>query len=342
MNRDTFAFEWTAFSCPDLSQVTLRDLMRANDGMYDFYNEVLLPDRSSPSTEVIFFDYYQYLGLNPIGPANPSNGFDVLKFYGLKENNSAVIGGTNRRDFETSMGNTGFELLGVILEQTTGETLDGLIHRLVVTPLGLDSIEMYLNPARQRSQTADGYLIVDGQPLLNPLLGFPTIDQSGVYPVVNFHANTEVNTLSLGSGKPGNFNTAGGSGGLITTPKNYRIFLEAFVNGGLLSSAAHSELMNSFVPLSWMSNPYVTYFTGFGLLKNQVRNIPTTPDRDAYWHNGSIVGAMCDDALVNAPDSNNLLFSFVVCQNARGIVFNYPMIDNLSGQFFFTLLPNSH
>lgn len=338
-NRDTGRYEWTAFSCPDLSRVTLRDLMRANHGMYDFFNEVRLPDGRSQPDEGIFFDLDQYLGLNPMRPPNPDNGFDVLKWYGLKQNNSAVIGGVNRRDFEVSLGNTGFQLLGIILEQTTGETLDALIGRLVVQRLGLDSIEMYLDPARQRSETADGYVVVDGT---SPVPGV-SVEQAGVYPIVDFHDNTEVNTLNLGLGKPGNFNTGGGSGGLIANPHSYRRFLEAFVDGGLLGPAAQRELKNSFVPLSWISTPQVTYFTGFGLLKNEVRNLAGTPDRDAYWHNGSIVGAMCDDTLVNAPDSSNVLFTFVVCQNVRPITgtFDFPNIDNLSGQLFFTLLPQS-
>lgn len=336
-NRDTGQYEWTAFSCPDLSRVTLRDLMRSNHGMYDFFNEVLLPDGASQPSEAIFFDLYQYLGRNPVRPPNPGNGFDVLKSYGLKQNNSAAIGGVNRRDFEVSLGNTGFQLLAIILEQRTGETLDALIGRLVVQPLGLDSIEMYLDPGRQRSETADGYVVVDGT---SPIHGV-TVEQTGVYPIVYFHGNTEVNTLSLGLGKPGNFNTGGGSGGLIANPDSYRRFLEAFVDGGLLGPGAQQELKNSFVPLSWLTAPQVTYFTGFGLLKNEVRNRPGSPDRDAYWHNGSIVGAMCDDTLVNAPDTSNLLFTFVVCQNVRPITgaFDFPNIDSLSGQLFFTLLP---
>lgn len=46
-NRDGIGYSFTSFSCPDLSRISLRDLMRANHGMYDFVNEVLLPNAQS-------------------------------------------------------------------------------------------------------------------------------------------------------------------------------------------------------------------------------------------------------------------------------------------------------
>jgi hypothetical protein len=104
---------------------------------------------------------------------------------------------------------------------------------------------------------------------------------------------------------------------------------------------AQRELKNSFMLLPWASSPQVTFYNGFGLLKNQVRNLPGAgADRDTYWHDGSIDGAMCQDGLVNAPDSDDLLFTIVVCQNARGARgTESPRLNDLFSEFFFTLLP---
>jgi CubicO group peptidase (beta-lactamase class C family) len=329
LNRDTGSFDWTAFSCPDLSRVTLRDLMRANAGMYDFAKEVLLPDEGSQYYEGLLFELLKFYGLNPMPPVNPRNGFDALKAYGLKENNSAIVGGSSGRDFEVDLGNTGFELLGIILEHTTGRTLDELVRTLIVTPLKLDPIEVYLDPARQGIDTARGYDVLDG---LEFVPGFPTVEQTAVYPIVDLNGNTALNTLSYGLGQPGNLNFAGAAGALIANPKSYRAFLQAFVNGGLLGRVAQRELNNSFVQVpDYSAPPQVTFLNGFGLTKLQLRGIPGTADSDEIFHPGAFFGAFCWDEIIYAPDSNILRGTVVVCQNS--FLNTFPLIPDLAAEF---------
>lgn len=307
-NRDTFAFDFVSFSCPDLSSITLRDLMRSNHGLYDFLNEVLLPNGNSQYSDGVYFDLLQLLGLDPLPPVSSSNGFDYLKAYGLKASNSAVVGGNGGRDFELSLGNTGFQLLGIILEQRTSKSLDELIETTIVKPLGIDPISIYVDSNAQQSLVGDNYDVFTGEPL---------IEQTGIYPLVNLNGHAAVNTLSFGLGKPGNINLAGGAGGLIANPKSYRAFLEAFVNGGLLSPAAQSELNNSYIDIPDFSTSDVTISNGFGIIKIKLRGYSGLGDVDIYQHPGSLPGILCQNAVVRTPALPKTLATGVICQNAN-------------------------
>ena len=308
LNRETYNFEWTAFSCPDLSRVTLRDLMRGNHGMYDFINEVVQPSGFTQYEDSFFFELYQALGLSPTPPVNSTHGFDYLKAYGLKQSNIAVVGGSRLRDFEISLGNTGFQLLGIILEEKTGKSLDELIKTLIVEPLKLDPISVYVEAAQLGKQIADGYDVYTGEPL---------IEQTGIYPIVNLNGHTAVNTLAFGLGQPGNLNLAGGAGGLIANPKSYRVFLNAFVNGGLLGPQAQSELDSSFIQIVDLGSPESSILNGYGVAKIKLRGFSGVPDVDLITHAGSLPGVRCEDAVLFSPDSSRTLATGVICQNSN-------------------------
>ena len=181
--------------------------MRANHGMYDFVNEVLLPNAHHQYEDGLFFILYQLLGFNPVMPVSSNNGYDYLKVYGLKANNSATVGGSSVKDFESSFGNTGFQLLGVILETRTGKSLDELIRTMIVEPLRLDPITIYIDSEKRENLIADGYDIYTSEPL---------IERTGVYPTVDLNGHTAVNTLSWGLGQPANVNLAGGAAGPVS------------------------------------------------------------------------------------------------------------------------------
>lgn len=307
-NRETNNFEWTAFSCPDLSRVTLRDLMRSNHGMYDFINEVIQPSGFSQHEDGVFFELYRALGFSPTPPINSKHGFDYLKAYGLKQNNSAAVGGSSGRDFETSFGNTGFQLLGTILEEKTGKSLDELIKQVITEPLNLDPINVYVDAAEPRKQIANGYDVYTGNPL---------IEQTGIYPLVNLNGNTALNISALGLGEPGNLNLAGGAGGLIANPKSYRAFLNALMNGVLLGPLAQKELDTSFVSIPELSIPQWALSNGFGVVKIKFRDFPGLPDIDLITHPGSLYGVRCENAVLFPPGTSRTLATGVICQNSN-------------------------
>jgi CubicO group peptidase (beta-lactamase class C family) len=145
-----------------------------------------------------------------------------LKAYGLKRHDQAVIGGNVfSRDLEETFGNTGFQLLAVILEKRTGKSLDKLIKSLVTGPLDIEDMFLYLRPD-PHGRIADGYDLYTDDPI-------------DVYPLVDFNGHTALNVfVNLALGLPANINFAGGSGGLVATPRSYAAFLHAFVGGRLL------------------------------------------------------------------------------------------------------------
>ena len=317
MNRQTRAFEQTHFSCPDLSKVTLRHLMTANHGMYDYFNEVRLPSGSSQYEDGVYFALFKSLGAHPVPPVSSTRGFDYLKAFGLKRDDSAVIGGNRRQDFEDSLGNTGFQLLGVILERRTGRSLDRLIRELITAPLHVDEMFVYVDSAaKRRHLIADGYDIVTDDPLF---------EDTGVYPLADFRGHSALNTLSLGRGRPANINTAGGAGGLVANMRSYRAFLEAFVEGKLLGPAARAELARSFVVIPDISAPPSYLFAnGFGLYRETVRGFPGIPDFNAFAHRGSLPGISCEDSVLRPEDNRIPPVTGVVCINARNSAYPDP------------------
>jgi hypothetical protein len=131
-----------------------------------------------------------------------------------------------------------------------------------------------------------------------------------------------VNTLELGLGLPGNVNLAGGAGSLVANPQSYRVFLDAFVNGGLLGEAAQAELDNSYVLLPDQGiPPIVTSFNGFGLIKQVVRGLPDVPDLDFYSHGGILPSGRCENAVIRRPEPDIAPVTGTFCKNSDGLTF---------------------
>ena len=283
--------------------------MTSNHGMYDFINEVLTPDGFQPYfSSSVFYDLYKYFGLNPRRPPSSPSGFENLKWYGLKRYDSGTIGGSRGADFETFFGNTGFQLLGVILERHTQTSLNSLIKKLIVEPLNIDPIIVYVDPRDADKKFADGYSIVTGD---------ADFEQSGVYPLVALRGHKAVNNRSLGLGKPSNIDLAGGAGGLIANPRSYARFLDSLVNGGLLDRPAQRDLDNSFVRIFDFDAPTITGSNGFGLIKVRYTNDPLVPDIEWIYHNGSWPGASCWDGVIRTHNSRRTIATGVVCQNTN-------------------------
>jgi hypothetical protein len=305
-NRVTDTYEWSAYTCPDLSRVTLRDLMRANHGMYDILNEVLLTDGTFPYWRGVYLELDEFFGVVGFKPVKSSDGFDHLKAYGLKGNPQALAGGITLHDFEISLGNTGFQLLGVILEHRTGTSLDVLIRKLVTEPLGIEPMRMYLRPQSPRF-FADGYMVETG---------FPEV--SYVYPTLDLNGHTAVNVRRYGERRPTTLNLAGGAAGLIATPRSYSAFLHAFTRGGLLGPRAQRELNTSYVAVPDFSTPGRVVSNGFGLMKEVRRGALGSADYDWLFHGGLLPGARCFNAELERVTGKSAFFTGVLCINGLG------------------------
>lgn len=332
-NREVGDYELTHFDCPDLSKVTLRNLLTANHGMYDFIDETYLPDGTDPVAVSLFSKLMDFLGIPHVAPPTSTTGLGQLKWYGLQRDEAAIIGGNvAHRDFELSFGNTGYQLLGVLLEQRTGLTLDQLVKYFITGPLHIEDMHIYSRPD-PKGAIANGYdMYID-----DPSDGdFPNISQ--VYPLASFNGYSALNTLSIGLGSPANVNLGGGAGGLVATPRSYAVFLRAFIEGGLLGPRAQRELNNSYVSLPDVEPGFSM---GFGLQKIQIRNEPGSVDFDEYQHFGSDAGIQCLNAEIRRLDNQIAPAAGAMCFNVRRLIYpdQFVLWNNLKGQVMGVIAP---
>ncbi len=298
--------------------------------MYDFATEVQLSADASQIGDSIYFDLLEALGLEPVPPVSSDNGYEYLKTFGLKRNERAVIGGKMfARDMEKTLGNTGFQLLGVILEHQTGQTLDELIAEHIVEPLDIDPIFVYLDPTEPSHLIATGYEMITGTPF----------DQAGIetiYPLVDFNGHRAISTLSLGLGLPANIHLAGGASGLVANPRSHRTFMDAFINGDLLGQAAKDELANSFVVMPDRSTAgSVEFSNGFGVSKRTTTNMTGFIDASIIVHGGSLPGIECRDPVIQRPNPTIAPVTGVMCINSRQLA--YPDLQELMLQFIIKI-----
>jgi CubicO group peptidase (beta-lactamase class C family) len=326
LNRETGQFEMGAFLCPDLSRVSLRDLMRANHGMYDSTQEVHTPDGHSKATMLTFPEYDRYLGIDILPPPKLHDGVAYLKYFGLKQNRSATVGGNKIQDFESSFGNIGFQLLGVILEVRTGKSLDQLVRQYIVEPLHLPEPMVIFNKF-DTPGLSQGYGTYPGDPVLD----VPGL----VYPLTAFHGYNMLRTSLLGSGWPGNVIWAGGAGGLLASVQSYRTFLAAFTGGGLLSPRAQREFERGWLrapAFDYPGYPGFKFWNGYGLIKQQFVDVPGIVDVELLTHEGESAGYWCDNVVMRSVITGKTLGQGTDCQNSWGVD-RVPYLLDLGTQF---------
>lgn len=243
--------------CPDFSQITLRHLLNGNHGLFDFLTEV---DRNSngilDSDEYALGSLFDALGVPRQSlPPGIDTSFDLLTELGVLSDPEAVIGGTGQADFESSFGNTGYTLLGIIAERVTGHSYDRLLRILVGFPLRL-SLRALATPPHPEFQISRQYLITSGA----DLVGLPE-DLFGAYPQTETAGNPAIDVYGLDA-----FivtNSGGGAGAAVASPAAYRRFFNALIGGRLLGTASQGLFDEGFVPIDEL--PGVLH--GFGLFQ---------------------------------------------------------------------------
>ncbi|MEM7583745.1 MAG: serine hydrolase domain-containing protein [Acidobacteriota bacterium] len=296
LNRLTGVPEPVSATCPNLSTVTLRQLLNGNHGMFDFVNEV---DRDGNG----FLETDEYaLGalLDVLGvprrtlPPGTDSAFELLAAYGLLAHPGATIGGTGLEDYERTFGTTGHTLFGIIAERVTGLTLDDLLA--VAIPLCRSAppmISLTAPPSPERG-IARQYLVTSGA----DLVGLPE-DLFGVYPQVDVAGNPAVNVYDLGP-----FivtNSGGAAGSVVATPDAYRRTLRRLLTGRLLGRAAQHLFDASFQPITEMPG----VFHGFGLFR-----FDDPEFGPGYAKSGRVTGSSCQ-----ALHFDDRVTTVVACKN---------------------------
>lgn len=354
-SRITFTPNVLPIVCPDLSNITLRQLLNSNHGMADFVGEVLELDTGSPKlNELIFDELYIAQGIDPVliesRPKNIKSGFDILKVVGLMQHPDAVIGGNQTSDFEPSAGNTGFQLMGVILEQQAGRRLGKLITQFIVRPLGLDPIFLPTSEIAQcRRVDRNGYWGQGWKPkycryskeeqraMRRLAKGYAFSDPLNVYSARDFNGHSLLDTRVYAGGRIEFLGSFGGAGGAATTMRSYAKFFDAMINGHLLSEASQIELLtyldadpltpgSRFQPINFP----LEYSLGVFFQKR----FPELPNITALNHSGAIEGGLCDNVVFKDLDKGKPLLAAAVCFNTLDSVFGGIFPTQLINQLF--------
>ena len=175
--------------------------------------------------------------------------------------------------------NTGYYLLGLIIESTTGKTSTQEIQTLCADKLGLMDTRLADMPAYLLSQPhSDGYCA-----------------RSGLPPFVNVPGKTNVVDATR-------WNTTSGwtSAGVDSGLSDLKTWIEAVASGKLLTPAMRAEQLKNPVQMADMVNsPH--YGLGVAITK--------LPSGDMFWHNGATPGY--SSFAGNIPDSGVTIVIFM-------------------------------
>jgi D-alanyl-D-alanine carboxypeptidase len=187
LDLDDTLESWLPGLVPNGSDITLRMLLNHTSGIFNYTD-------SPKFVEIAFTDPYR--------PWTPRELVDLAL-----EQPSNFAPGTS-----WSYSNTGYILLGMVLQRATDQSVSQLLDRHVIRPLDLE--DTYLaNTPRWRGPHAHGYV------------------PPGVFGVQDY-VDTSGWTTTWG----------GAAGALVSTPADLRTFYQALLSGELLPRAALREM----------------------------------------------------------------------------------------------------
>ena len=220
----------------DRDQITVRMLLNHTSGLPDLENDI-------PKFQKIRWG----------DPTEVWTHAEILKWTRTLEPLSAP--GT-----EYHYTNTGYYLLGLIIESTTGKTATQEIQTLCADKLGLTNTRLADMPAYLLSRPhSDGYTARSGLP--------PGVEVPGKTNVVNATK----------------WNTSAGwtSASIVSGLTDLRTWIEAVASGKLLTPAMKTEQLKD--PIQMTNNVNGPHY-GLGVA------ISKLPSGEMFWHNGATLG----------------------------------------------------
>jgi D-alanyl-D-alanine carboxypeptidase len=186
----------TVARIPNVDRITIRQLLTHTSGVYDYYN----------GTDSPFVD-----------DAITGEGADWSKVWTVQEVLAYVDGTRHAADFDPGQGvnysDTGFILLGLIVEQASGQSFTDQLHTRILDPLGLaDTFFAAAQPVP--GGDVEGY----------HRLGDELINASGI-----------------------NLSWAWTQGGMMSTTRDLARFADALFDGDLLEPASLKAML-TFLP----------------------------------------------------------------------------------------------
>lgn len=208
-------------------RATIRQLLQHSSGIYNYIQSTA----------------FQTASLNDL--VREWEPYDLLAYaYGK---NAYFEPGTDVR-----YSNTGYIMLGLLIEQVTGKPFARVFEERIFQPLGLT---------------------------MTRFAGADPVPDGIVRGYVDLYSNLQVIESTYYSGW--DYHTA--DGGLISNPYDMSVFLRALLSGGLINAASLAEM------LTWRteSAPDPEFFPiayGLGIFKVE------TPEGTAYMHSGDAIG----------------------------------------------------
>jgi D-alanyl-D-alanine carboxypeptidase len=130
---------WLPGAVPGGDHITIRQLLNHTSGLYNYTDELLAPTPASPTRQAI-----QQLATRSFRPQE-----------------LVAMATRHRPPFPPgarfAYSNTNYILLGLIVEQATGQRVASQLQRRILGPLGLAATELPASPARLRGRHAHGY-----------------------------------------------------------------------------------------------------------------------------------------------------------------------------------------
>jgi D-alanyl-D-alanine carboxypeptidase len=214
---------------PRADEVTVRMLLNHTSGIFSWDEE-----------EAVFERIYQ----------DPDAGWSIEGMIELAAEHPFY--------FEPGTGqhysNINYFLLGMIIEEVTGQTLRGAIEERIAEPLGLEDTFLP-DSLSYKGETVHGYEESDGE----------TVDVTGgrVEEVISY-------------------DLAWAAGGMVTTLDDLKVWAKALATGELLSEAMYEEQM-TMVDTSPQGSPIKSGY-GLGVSLSDVW----------VGHSGAVIGHMCN------------------------------------------------
>ncbi len=185
-----------------------------------------------------------------------------------------LIGWASQQEFHFEPGtgfhysNIGYFLLGKIIEQSSGSTVDLLMEEKICAPLNLKHTFMPVSP-HPSGETIHGYDGSSGN--VEDMTGTPQADAI-------------------------NFELAWTAGAMLSTLEDLSVWIRAISNGDLLSDSLHYEQMPILMP----PTEQLPYWSGYGMGINQTGVWLS--------HNGAISGYICNMTYYPEEDASIVTF----------------------------------
>jgi D-alanyl-D-alanine carboxypeptidase len=210
-SENTYVPNTPEYNIPNKSSITILDLLRHRAGVFDVSNDVV-PSTISANVPYKGQNYMEYML-----EKNIEHNFTFDELVG-------VVAETQLEYFKPNTAyhysNTGYSLLGKIIERVSGKSYSKFLEEDVMAPTGMKNSYMPFAGNDQKMPTpyAKGYIYLAG-------------------------GNTDVSTSNISA------NVA--EGNIITTPKDLSLFAKTLLSGkGILNPHIVNSVMMNYVPSS--------------------------------------------------------------------------------------------